>query len=292
MPSGYTIQGTDLDSVFKKRHTLKRQDTGFKDLNGSDISNRYEKLNSYKVRITTNSTAETYERYGRNNDGTLLVILEIIYPYPDAAELIGAEISFNYTVSFGNISQTIVSNSKGEQFYFTGLNQDTYSVVVTENTSGRNSTVSVGLGSATAEYYLNDLTDQLRANTGFVSFGRDLRYLFTSIRHIKLEFTISSTAETPERYGRKNDGTLTVDISDAYYNPYNPLSSGAQHNYTVSVGSISKTILFDGSDAQFKFTGLNQGTYSIVVIENISGKRVTVATTLGDAVKSYNLIAS
>jgi len=296
MPSGYktTVRSLfglfgsslrDLDSIFKYRYSQKRPDVNFIDENGSDISNRYEKLNRFDVRITVSSTAETYERYGRKNNGTLTVKVNIIQ-----LDATGIQSTFNCRVSVGNISKTNVFNSTETEFKFTNLNQGTYSVVVTENTSGKNITLSVVLGGSTVVYNLDDGGEELYTrNTNFFSNGIDLRYLFTSRDHVRLSFTVSSTAETYERYGRKNNGTLTVKITQANYNYYLP--SGTRHNYTVTVGGISKNLSFNDDTAEFKFTNLNQATYGVVVTENISGKSVRVTETLGGPAESYSLTA-
>lgn len=164
MPSGYktTVRSLfglfgsslrDLDSIFKYRYSQKRPDVNFIDENGSDISNRYEKLNRFDVRITVSSTAETYERYGRNNNGTLTVkITQANYNY-----YLPSGTRHNYTVTVGGISKNLSFNDDTAEFKFTNLNQATYGVVVTENISGKSVRVTETLGGPAESYSLTAL---------------------------------------------------------------------------------------------------------------------------------------
>ena len=57
MPSNYTINGVDLDTIFKARSSTKRADIGIK-VGDVDISNRYEPTNG-SDQITTNTDIKT-----------------------------------------------------------------------------------------------------------------------------------------------------------------------------------------------------------------------------------------
>lgn len=174
MPSGYKVNGTDLDSIFKPRYSTKRADVGFKISSGSDISNLYEKtsvsadqinyntgyqnngqdlryLFAFKdyvrLRFTISSTAETYSRYDTNDDGILKVtITNSTYNPPG---------NRSYKVVVGTIEKTSINSTSDDiDLVFTSLNQDTYSVTVTETVSGKTLTVTGGitLGASSTSY--------------------------------------------------------------------------------------------------------------------------------------------
>lgn len=55
MSSGFIINGTDLDNLFKARITTKRADVGFKDSTNVDLSNLYEKSVSASDQLALNT---------------------------------------------------------------------------------------------------------------------------------------------------------------------------------------------------------------------------------------------
>lgn len=92
MPSDYTINGVDLDTLFKARSSTKRADIGIR-VGGVDISNRYEPTNG-SDQITTNTDIKI------NNTDLRYVFQKYDYapPVTSADYLI---ISYNWTSANG-----------------------------------------------------------------------------------------------------------------------------------------------------------------------------------------------
>ena len=92
MPSNYTVNGVDLDTLFKVRSSTKRADVGIK-TGGIDISNRYEPTNG-SDQITADTNIKT------NNTDLRYVFQKYDYtpPVTSADYLI---ISYNWTSAGG-----------------------------------------------------------------------------------------------------------------------------------------------------------------------------------------------
>ena len=102
MPSGYTVNSTDLDSIFKPRKSTARAALGYL-VSSGDISNRYEatisaadqityntnyknaetdlrytfqSISYYIIEATAVTTHETSSSYGWNDNGTVTVTVK------------------------------------------------------------------------------------------------------------------------------------------------------------------------------------------------------------------------
>lgn len=128
MASNFQANTTDLDDIFRSKHplTAKRPDVGYLS-NNTDISNFYEPSTNIKDRVTFNTGMssngidlshlfksknyaqlsihiyaypESYERYGRLNNGS-------IYVYADTSNAKqGINGSYNFRVNIGGSDYT------------------------------------------------------------------------------------------------------------------------------------------------------------------------------------------
>ena len=153
----------DLDDLFALRSSTKRANVQFQ-YNGVDLSDRYEPSQNSQDRIDTNTgyqsngtdlrdlfraknytrlvvrvitNRETYETYGRNNDGSIVVYVDTTY-----AKLNGTGTQYNFSINIGGTAYTKAIASSNPLGYTevarrTSLNAQNYNVTVTDNNSGK-----------------------------------------------------------------------------------------------------------------------------------------------------------
>ena len=159
MASNFQVNTNDLDNIFRSKHpsTTKRSDVGYIST-GTDISNLYEPSTNIKDRVTFNTGMsssgidlsqlfksksyiqlsvyiyaypESYERYGRNNDGSIVVYVDTTNAKQDING------SYNFSVTIGGTAYT-TSIGAYEPLGFTiiasrgSLNSQNYTVAVTD----------------------------------------------------------------------------------------------------------------------------------------------------------------
>lgn len=187
MPSGYTVNGTDLDSIFKLRAGLPRLAVGYS-VSGIDISNRYErtltnadqityntnfinagtdlryafqKKTYYIIEANANTYQETAQSYAWNNNGSVGVTVKTRY-----AQLAGDN-TYKFTFSLygpfayqGNVTYAthylypvVASGATSASSTFNGCNSGTYTLTVTDQTSGASGSVNVFVPYNTATVY-------------------------------------------------------------------------------------------------------------------------------------------
>lgn len=168
MSSGYSVNGNDLDTIFKPKFGTKRADVNI--FSGAvDISNRYEPSVtsadriSYNTNILANGTdlkdifvSKTYKklsfsyftvgesttRYGTANDGKIYItILQANYNETG---------THNFRAQVGLTVQTAAFATDSYTFSFFSQDQATFpkSVIVTDTNSGKTNTFTIStLGS-------------------------------------------------------------------------------------------------------------------------------------------------
>lgn len=169
MPSGYTVNGTDLDTIFKPRYSEKRANVNIF-TSSTDISNSYEKTQfaedkiSFNTNIQSNSVdlrnifaaisykklsfsyytvGESYDRYGRANNGQIYItILQANYNETG---------THNFRAQVGTTVQTAAFTADSYTFSFFSQDEATFpkSVTVTDTNSGKTNTFTIStLGAA------------------------------------------------------------------------------------------------------------------------------------------------
>jgi len=188
--SNYNSNGVNLDTLFKARVNTKRADVGFK-VNGIDISNRYEKTQVPEDRILFNTNiqsggvdlktyfasisykklsfsyytvGESWERYGRHQDGQIHVtILGANFNESGAHNFSVRVFGGNSTESnfgfgadrrYSDTTQTSQFLTDSTTFSFYNLNSYQtfnygtpeyryFTVIVTDNNSGKTHTITL-----------------------------------------------------------------------------------------------------------------------------------------------------
>jgi hypothetical protein len=169
MSSGYTVNGTDLDAIFKPRYSAKRANVNIS-ASGTDISDIYEKTQvpedkiSFDTNIKSNqvdlknifaaisykklsfsyyTVGESYDRYRRANDGQIYItILQANYNESGI---------HNVTAQVGSTLQTAAFTTDSYTFSFLSQDQAAFpkSVTVTDTNSGKTNTFTIStLGAA------------------------------------------------------------------------------------------------------------------------------------------------
>lgn len=125
MASGFIINGTDLDSLFKARVTSKRADVGFKNSSGIDLSNLYEKSGiaadqiSFNTGFTISDGTDLrylFQRAGYNPFNENLIFTVNQYAGDCWQIYVRSANSYNYRIRFR------VAGSKSKDFITTGSN--------------------------------------------------------------------------------------------------------------------------------------------------------------------------
>ena len=177
MPAGYTVNNTDLDSIFKLRKSSPGAALGYL-VSGVDISNRYEatitvadqityntnyknagtdlryvfqSISYYIIEATAVTTQETAQSYGWNNDGTVNVTVNTRYAqlasdntHKFTFALYGP-FAVNGTVTYATryLYPVAANGVATASATFVGCNTGTYTLTVTDQTSGASGSVSV-----------------------------------------------------------------------------------------------------------------------------------------------------
>jgi hypothetical protein len=185
MASRYTINSQDLDNIFKPRSSAKIANVNIR-VQGVDISNRYERSQNTSDRITFNTNirignsdlrtlfasktarkltfsyytvGETWERYGRRQDGQIHVtILQANYNQSGghnySVRVYGGNTSDAGSPSYSDTTQNTIFNTDSQTFSFFRLNgyktfnygsvsYRTFTVIITDNISGKTHTFTI-----------------------------------------------------------------------------------------------------------------------------------------------------
>ena len=187
MPSGYTVNSTDLDSIFKPRKSTARAALGYL-VSSGDISNRYEatisaadqityntnyknaetdlrytfqSISYYIIEATAVTTHETSSSYGWNDNGTVTVTVNTRY-----AKLAGdnthkftfalyGPFAYSGTVTYATryLYPVVANEVATTSATFYGCNTGVYTLTVTDQTSGVSRSVDVYVPYNTAQQY-------------------------------------------------------------------------------------------------------------------------------------------
>lgn len=230
MPSKYTVNGVDLDTIFKARSSVKRADIGIK-VGGVDISNRYEPTNG-SDQITTNTDIKT------NNTDLRYVFQKYDYtpPVTSANYLI---ISYDWTAAAGS-------------------DLDTRTTVVSPVTT---TTVGFKLGNNQPPYiyWAGDNVSDVGPESAYIDLSQFDNTSVVKVKCAAFWYEWVGTGTVTLRVQAYSGGTITR-ADTIYANSTGTLQSNNSINYNITLWGSSNA---DGPGQLIRYVNYNKNNGSI-----------------------------
>jgi hypothetical protein len=171
MASDYTVNGVDLDTIFKARSSTKRADIGIK-VGGVDMSNRYEPTNG-SDQITTNTDIKI-------NNTDLRYIFQ----------------NYNYAPPTYSISRSASTVNEGSQATFTLTTTNVSNGTIVPYTITGVSSADIGNSSLTGNFTVNNNSATLTLNitADLLTEGVETLTLTLAINNASASISIGDTS--------------------------------------------------------------------------------------------------
>lgn len=283
MASGINTGTADLDDVFKARLSAKRDDVGIS-VNGTDISNRYEKLTSPSHAIPTDTKlfSGTTDLRWLFMDIDFLQISANITTNPETPSTYQSTNNGSIVCEFNvrnssKVTHRIISSNIG--------GQNSEAITTAGSVSFRRGSLSSGNYTVMFRDVVANITDTRTISVPYGGSGTTQNFTFSG-----RTWTVVTTPETASTYGDSDNGSITTSTSNT--SNYSPILMG-RISFTIESTTTSFWVYPSDTTISFKSGSKNSAVYSVLLTDMfrpLSSPWLDVTVTYGAGTRSYALV--